>query len=73
MPRLSHKEFPIFAPSVSLAFFFSLKNDQPKDKIEADCDRDFFMNPTEAVQYGIIDEVVTTKTSHIPKPQMPIL
>ena len=29
---------------------------QPKDKVEADCDRDFFMTPEEAVEYGIIDE-----------------
>mmetsp|Transcript_23148 Transcript_23148/g.44089 ORF Transcript_23148/g.44089 Transcript_23148/m.44089 type:complete len:266 (-) Transcript_23148:89-886(-) len=47
--------------------------DQPKDKIEEDCDRDFFMTPEEAVEYGIIDEVVKTKTSHITKPPMPIL
>jgi len=47
--------------------------DQPKDKIEADCDRDFFMTPEEAVDYGIIDEVVKTKTSHITKPEMPVL
>jgi ATP-dependent Clp protease, protease subunit len=47
--------------------------DQPKDKIEADCDRDFFMTPEEAVDYGIIDEVVKTKTSHIEKPMMPTL
>jgi len=47
--------------------------DQPKDKIEEDCDRDFFMTPEEAVDYGIIDEVVQTKTSHITKPEMPSL
>lgn len=47
--------------------------DQPKDKIEADCDRDFFMTAEEAVDYGIIDEMITTKTSHITKPPMPIL
>jgi ATP-dependent Clp protease, protease subunit len=47
--------------------------DQPKDKIEADCDRDFFMTPEEAVEYGIIDEVIKTKTSHITKPPMPVL
>lgn len=47
--------------------------DQPKDKIEVDCDRDFFMTPEEAVAYGIIDEVVKTKTSHIEKPAMPTL
>jgi len=47
--------------------------DQPKDKIEADCDRDFFMTAEEAVDYGIIDEMIQTKTSHITKPPMPIL
>ncbi|KAI2493712.1 Clp protease [Fragilaria crotonensis] len=46
---------------------------QPKDKIEEDCDRDFFMTAEEARDYGIIDEVVTTKTSHISKPPMPFL
>jgi ATP-dependent Clp protease, protease subunit len=29
---------------------------QDKDKVEADCDRDFYMTPEEAVEYGIIDE-----------------
>lgn len=47
--------------------------DQPIDKIQDDCDRDFFMTPEEALDYGLIDEVVTTKTSHIPKPAMPSL
>jgi len=46
---------------------------QPKDKVESDCDRDFFMTPEEAVDYGIIDEVVQTKTSYMKKPVMPIL
>merc|ERR1711906_44641 len=35
--------------------------DQPLDKIEEDTDRDFFMTPEEAMQYGIIDEVIQTK------------
>lgn len=30
--------------------------DQPIEKIEEDCDRDFFMTPYEALDYGIIDE-----------------
>ncbi|GMH89787.1 hypothetical protein TrVE_jg6272 [Triparma verrucosa] len=47
--------------------------DQPKSKIEEDCDRDFFMTAEEAQEYGIIDEVITTKTSGIKKPAMPEL
>lgn len=45
---------------------------QPLDKIESDCDRDFFLTPEQALDYGIIDEVVKTKTSHIKKPAMPL-
>ncbi len=47
--------------------------DQPVEKIEEDTDRDFFMTPYEALEYGIIDEVIKTKTSHIPLPPMPSL
>ena len=46
---------------------------QPKDKIEEDWDRDFFMTAEEAMDYEIIDEVIETKTSHITKPPMPQL
>jgi len=31
---------------------------QPLDKIEEDTDRDFFMTPEEAMEYGIIDEAI---------------
>mmetsp|Transcript_5760 Transcript_5760/g.19116 ORF Transcript_5760/g.19116 Transcript_5760/m.19116 type:complete len:274 (-) Transcript_5760:116-937(-) len=34
---------------------------QPVDKVEDDCDRDFFMTPEEAKDYGIIDEVLVSK------------
>jgi ATP-dependent Clp protease, protease subunit len=44
--------------------------EQPIEKIEDDCDRDFFLTPEQAVDYGLIDEVVKTKTSHIKKPAM---
>jgi len=46
---------------------------QPIDKIQEDCDRDFFMTPEEAVAYGMIDSIVPTKTSHLKKPTMPAL
>jgi len=47
--------------------------DQTVEKIAEDTDRDFFMTPYEAMDYGIIDEVIKTKTSHIPVPAMPSL
>ncbi len=34
---------------------------QPLERIEKDTDRDYFMGPVEAKQYGIIDEVVVQK------------
>ena len=32
---------------------------QPLEKVERDIDRDFFMTPEEAKEYGIVDEVLT--------------
>jgi ATP-dependent Clp protease, protease subunit len=34
---------------------------QPLERIEADTDRDFFMSPQEAVEYGLIDRVITSQ------------
>jgi len=34
---------------------------QPIEKIERDTDRSFFMSPYEAKEYGLIDEVITTR------------
>ncbi len=34
---------------------------QKIDKIEKDTDRDFYLTPTEAKDYGLIDEVIKTK------------
>ncbi|MEO1070125.1 MAG: ATP-dependent Clp protease proteolytic subunit, partial [Cyanobacteria bacterium J06638_6] len=31
---------------------------QPLDKIAEDTERDFFMSPQEAVDYGLIDQVI---------------
>lgn len=31
---------------------------QPLDRVEEDTDRDFFMSPLEAMQYGLIDKVI---------------
>jgi ATP-dependent Clp protease protease subunit len=32
---------------------------QPIEKIAHDTDRDFYLNPEQAVEYGIIDEILT--------------
>jgi len=53
--------------------FIADYTDQTVEKIAEDTDRDFFMTPYEAKDYGIIDEVIKTKTSHIPVPAMPSL
>jgi hypothetical protein len=41
---------------------------QPLDKIEEDTDRDFFMTPEEAQEYGIIDEVSHALLSFVTSP-----
>jgi ATP-dependent protease ClpP protease subunit len=46
---------------------------QPADKLAEDTDRDFYMMPGEAKDYGLIDEVIKTKTSHIDLGSMPSL
>merc|ERR1719408_1151774 len=38
---------------------------QTPEQIELDCDRDNFMTPEEAKDYGIIDEVIQTKSSAV--------
>jgi len=45
---------------------------QPIEKIEQDTDRDFFMTPEQACEYGIIDEVIQTKKM-MTKPPRPSL
>jgi ATP-dependent Clp protease protease subunit len=47
---------------------------KPLATIAEDCDRDYFMTPEEAVAYGIIDEVVKTKSwPRLQKPAKPDL
>ena len=40
----------------------SLHTGQPVEKVEEDCDRDNFMSADEAKEYGLIDEVVKSRT-----------
>jgi len=34
---------------------------QPREKVQADCERNFYLSAEEAKQYGLIDEVLTPK------------
>ena len=40
---------------------------QPVDKITHDTDRDFYLNPEQAVEYGIVDEVLGVPTKEVAK------
>ena len=39
----------------------SIRTGQPLERIEEDTDRDFFMSPSEAVSYGLIDSVLNKR------------
>jgi ATP-dependent Clp protease protease subunit len=36
---------------------------QPKDKVQHDTDRDFYLNPIQAIEYGLIDQVLEKKVT----------
>ncbi|HYZ01756.1 MAG TPA: ATP-dependent Clp protease proteolytic subunit [Candidatus Binatia bacterium] len=36
---------------------------QPKDRVERDTDRDYFLTPNEAIEYGLIDGVIDLPTA----------
>lgn len=40
---------------------------QPLEKIAHDTDRDFYLNPQQAVEYGIVDEILTKPAKEIAK------
>ena len=41
---------------------------QSIERIEEDCDRDFYLTSEQALDYGLIDEVIQTKSSRIQIP-----
>lgn len=49
----------------------ALHTKQDIKKIEKDTDRDFFMSPLEAKEYGLIDEVIVPKIDGKPMPPAP--
>lgn len=49
----------------SLNEMLAASTGQPLDKIEQDTERDFFMSPAEALEYGLIDQVLANARSPI--------
>ncbi|GFE54718.1 ATP-dependent Clp protease proteolytic subunit [Babesia ovis] len=41
---------------------------KPISQVELDCDRDNYMRPSEAIEYGLIDYICPTRTSHLVVP-----
>jgi ATP-dependent Clp protease protease subunit len=48
--------------------FLAQHTGQPIERIEEDTERDFFMSPTEAKDYGLIDQVIDRRPSAIRTP-----
>jgi ATP-dependent Clp protease protease subunit len=46
----------------SLNEMLAANTGQPLDKIEQDTERDFFMSPAEALEYGLIDQVLANNS-----------
>ena len=44
-----------------LNYILTTHTEQPLEKINEDTDRDFFMNPEEALKYGLIDEIIVSR------------
>jgi ATP-dependent Clp protease, protease subunit len=42
---------------------YSRHTGQPVEKVDKDLDRDFFMDPVEALEYGLIDKVIEKKAA----------
>jgi len=40
---------------------------QPMDKVQHDTDRDFYLNPVQAIEYGLIDQVLEKKQTEAKK------
>jgi ATP-dependent Clp protease protease subunit len=52
---------------------FSRHTGQPLERVEKDSDRDFFMSPEEAKEYGLVDEVIYYRDLAKRVPDLPIM
>jgi ATP-dependent Clp protease, protease subunit len=46
-----------------MAEILALHTGQPFEKVMADIDRDRFMTPTDALAYGLVDEIVASRAA----------
>jgi ATP-dependent Clp protease protease subunit len=46
-------------------YILSQHTGQPLEKIERDTDRDFYMSAEEALEYGLIDEIITSRKDRL--------
>jgi ATP-dependent Clp protease protease subunit len=51
---------------------FARHTGQPLERVEKDSDRDFFMSPEEAKEYGLVDEVIYYRDLAKRMPELPI-
>jgi ATP-dependent Clp protease protease subunit len=52
---------------------FARHTGQPLERVEKDSDRDFFMSPEEAKEYGLVDEVIYYRDLAKRVPDLPIM
>lgn len=57
---------------ITLNKYLALHCGQSEEQIDKDTDRDFFMSPEEAIEYGLIDGIITNprKGTPLPKPKV---
>jgi len=57
----TNNDYEVAQESYSFNEILSVHTGQPIDRILEDTDRDFILTPDEAVQYGVIDQVITKR------------
>ena len=57
-----HSQLPLTKTRKELYDIISKHSGQSYDKVFADADRDFWMTAQEALEYGMVDEILTKKS-----------